>query len=98
LIANESSRFECEINTRDESKPSESRTYSLLPGSLAFFDGDGLWHRVTKMAKTDRERVVITMEFVTDTSMHPWRRFVSNVKDAFAYFGLREVFARRPVS
>ena len=96
LIENESSRLECEINTRDESKPSESRSYRMKPGSLAFFNGDGLWHRVTKMAEEDQERVVITMEFVTDPTMHPWRRFVSNVKDAFAYFGVREVFARRP--
>lgn len=98
LIENESSRLECEINTRDDSRPTESRVYRMKPGSLAFFDGDRLWHRVTKMAEADHERVVITMEFVTDSTMHPWRRFVSNVKDAFAYFGVREVFARRPIS
>jgi len=38
------------------------------------------------------------MEFVTDQSMHPWRRLVSNVKDAVAYFGLREVFGGKPAS
>ncbi len=98
LIGNESCRFECETNRRDKTKTTESRAYSLKPGSLAFFDGDGLWHRVTKMAEGDTERVVITMEFVTDQSMHPWRRLVSNVKDAVAYFGLREVFGGKPAS
>jgi len=95
LVENESCRFECEINRRDEARPTESRDYVMKPGTLAFFDGDGLWHRVTKMAEGDGERVVITMEFVTDNSMHPWRRLISNVKDAFAYFGVREVFGRR---
>jgi hypothetical protein len=95
MIENESCVFECETNRRDDSKETESRAYSVKPGSLVFFDGDGLWHRVTKMAEGDNERVVITMEFVTNQSMHPWRRLVSNVKDAVAYFGLREVFARK---
>ena len=95
LIENESCVFECEINRRDDSKPTESRSYAMKPGSLVFFDGDGLWHRVTRMAEDDSERAVITMEFVTDRSMHPWRRLVSNVKDAVAYFGIREVFGRR---
>jgi len=26
--------------------------------------------------------------------MHPLRRFMSNMKDAIAYFGFRQVFAR----
>ncbi len=95
MTQNESCLFECETHRRDDSKATESRAYSLKPGSLVFFDGDGLWHRVTKMAEGDSERIVITMEFVTDQSMHPWRRLVSNVKDAVAYFGLREVFARK---
>ena len=98
LIENDSCRFECEINRRDDSIPTKSRSYGMKPGSLVFFDGDGLWHRVTKMAEGDGERVVITMEFVTDRSMHPWRRLLSNVKDAFAYFGVREVFGRRAAS
>jgi hypothetical protein len=26
--------------------------------------------------------------------MHPWWRLISNMKDAVAYFGLRQVFGR----
>jgi hypothetical protein len=32
------------------------------------------------------------MQYVTETSMNPFLRFVSNMKDAIAYFGLRHVF------
>ena len=44
----------------------------------------------------DEERVSLTLEYVTDPSMHPVKRLFSNLKDAFAYFGFRAVF-RRPV-
>jgi hypothetical protein len=35
------------------------------------------------------------MEFVTDPSMTPVKRLFSDLKDAFAYFGLRSVFRSR---
>jgi hypothetical protein len=37
-------------------------------------------------------RVSLTFEYVTDARMRPWRRFISNMKDAVAYFGFRQVF------
>lgn len=92
LIENESCALDCMLHTRDREKASESRLYKIKPGSMMVFDGDQLWHRVTPMAEGDSPRVVLTMEFVTDTSMHPWRKFISDIKDAFAYFGVREVF------
>ena len=36
----------------------------------------------------------LTLEYVTDPSMHPAKRLFSNLKDAFAYFGFRTVFRR----
>ena len=39
-------------------------------------------------------RVSLTFEYVTDPSMHPWWRVISNMKDAVAYFGFRQVFHR----
>jgi hypothetical protein len=36
--------------------------------------------------------VSLTLEYVTDPSMSPFKRFVSNMKDAIAYFGFRRVF------
>ena len=92
LIENDSCALDCILHTRDQEKASESRIYKIKPGSMVIFDGDRLWHRVTPIAEGDSARVVLTMEFVTDTSMNPWRKFVSDIKDAFAYFGVREVF------
>lgn len=92
LVENESCLLECKLHTRNPGKEDEQRAYQIKPGSLFVFDGDQLWHRVTPMEEGDSPRVVLTMEFVTDTSMNFWRKLVSDVKDAFAYFGIREVF------
>lgn len=64
---------------------------SLAPGTLVMFNGDRLYHRVTPAAEGER-RVALTLEYVTSPNMHPIRRFVSNMKDAIAYFGFRQVF------
>ena len=37
-------------------------------------------------------RVSLTFEYVTNPNMRAWRRFVSNMKDAIAYFGFKQVF------
>jgi hypothetical protein len=65
----------------------------LAPGGLAFFDGDKLRHRVTPLGNGET-RVSLTFEYVTDPAMHAGWRLISNFKDAFAYFGLRQVFRR----
>src|SRR5258707_1119279 len=65
----------------------------IPPGGLVFFDGDKLYHRITPLAAGEK-RVSLTFEYVTDPSMRPWRRFISNMKDAVAYFGFRQVFRR----
>ena len=49
----------------------------------------------SRRSKTGERRVSLTLEYVTDPHMHPWRRFVSNMKDSVAYFGFRQVFRRR---
>ncbi|MBW4422976.1 MAG: hypothetical protein KME50_00530 [Nostoc desertorum CM1-VF14] len=43
------------------------------------------------MAKNE-QRIVLTFEYVTDTRVGMLKRFVSNMKDAIAYFGFRQVF------
>jgi hypothetical protein len=92
LVENESCHLEAELHKREEGRPHEPRVIPTRPGSAVFFDGDALWHRVTPLAEGDSERIVLTFEFVTDASMSPWRRLVSDVKDAVAYFGFRDVF------
>ena len=93
LAGNESNLLECELYSRDPDREKVGCTFSLQAGTMVVFDGDRLWHRATPKADGDRERVILTMEFVTNPTMSPLRRLVSDVKDAGAYFGLREVFA-----
>jgi hypothetical protein len=38
--------------------------------------------------------VSLTFEYVTDPNMHAWWRLISRMKDAVAYFGLRQVFRK----
>ncbi len=39
--------------------------------------------------------IVLTMEYVTITEMGIFKRFVSNMKDAIAYFGPAALFTRK---
>lgn len=66
------------------------------PGDLVIFNGDKLWHAVTPLGEREY-RVVLTMEYVTNPEMGPFKRVYSNLKDAFAYFGLK-TFLKRPSS
>jgi len=52
------------------------------------FNGDKLWHR-DHTAGGARGRVSLTLEYVTDPSMSAMKRLFSNLKDSFAYFGLK---------
>ena len=92
LVENSSCRLECEHFRRDPNHQSVHASYTLKPGTLAIFDGDHLWHRITPLTPGDSDRFALTMEFVTDPSMSPLRRLISNVKDASAYFGFKAVF------
>lgn len=64
------------------------------PGSLVLFNGDKLRHRITP-AKKDELRIVLTLEYVSNTAMNPFLKFVSNMKDSIAYFGFKNVFQTR---
>lgn len=63
------------------------------PGDLVIFNGDKLWHAVTPLGQGE-ERIALTMEYVTDRDMGSFKRLYSNLKDAFGYFGIRDVFKR----
>lgn len=58
----------------------------LDPGSLVIFNGDKLWHAVTPLQPRE-ERIVLTMQYVTNQEMGAFHRAFSNLKDVFAYFG-----------
>jgi alkylated DNA repair dioxygenase AlkB len=93
LVERSSSRLVCQVHRHD---PARMREVELAtePGTFILFNGDKLWHTITPLGEHE-ERVSLTLEYVTDASMTPAKRFVSNMKDAIAYFGFRSVFRRR---
>ena len=94
LIDDSSCRLEYELHTREPGAAVVPGSVKIPPGGLVFFDGDKLRHRVTPLHKGER-RVSLTLEYVTDPRMQAGWRFISNLKDAVAYFGLRQVFRRK---
>jgi hypothetical protein len=94
LIDESSCRLDYQLHTREKA-PVVSGSIKIPPGGLVVFDGDGLRHRITPSLQGET-RVSLTFEYVTDPYMHPWWRLISKMKDAFAYFGFRQVFHRLP--
>lgn len=90
VIDESTCRLDYELHTRDEGRAVESGSLQIPPGGLVFFDGDKLRHRITPSGE-DEIRVSLTFEYVTDPGMRPWRRVISNLKDAIAYFGFRQL-------
>ena len=93
VVDESSCRLDYELHTRESGRTPVPGSVQIPAGGLVFFDGDKLRHRITPLAAGER-RVSLTFEYVTDRSMRPWRRFISNMKDAVAYFGFRQVFRR----
>jgi phosphatidylglycerophosphate synthase len=91
VIDDSSCRLDYELHTREPDVSDEPGSVRIPPGGLVFFDGDKLRHRITPLGANEM-RVSLTFEYVTDPAMRPWRRFISNMKDAVAYFGFRQVF------
>ncbi|OKH55952.1 2OG-Fe(II) oxygenase [Calothrix sp. HK-06] len=69
------------------------QSLKIKPGTLVLFNGDKLYHRVTPLGRNE-QRIVLTLEYLTDARMGSFKRFVSNMKDAIAYFGFGQVFGR----
>jgi hypothetical protein len=94
LVERSSSRLVCQLYKDDPAREPVELRLATDPGTLVIFNGDRLWHAITPLG-TGEERVSLTMEYVTDPSMSRFKRFISDMKDAIAYFGFRAVF-RRP--
>nr|WP_206958282.1 2OG-Fe(II) oxygenase [Trinickia acidisoli] len=97
VIDDTSCRLDYELHTRTPGATVVAGSIQYPPGAIVLFDGDKLRHRITP-SKAGEMRVSLTFEYVTDARMRPWRRFVSNMKDAIAYFGFRQVFRLRGAS
>jgi len=93
IVNRSSSVLEYELFHKKNDKNIDSGSAAIEPGTLVFFNGDKLRHRVTP-AGDGEERIVLTLEYVTNQKMKPTKKFVSNMKDAIAYFGFKKVFSR----
>lgn len=91
LVDESSCRLEYQLYKDDPTRTMREEGIQLAPGALVVFNGDKLYHRVTPLGENER-RIALTLEYVTSPAMNPLRRFVSNMKDAIAYFGFRQVF------
>lgn len=65
----------------------------ILPRDVVMFDGDQILHRVTPNGKGDN-RVVLTLEYLTDKSIHPFFHAVERFKDYAIYFGATGFFEK----
>jgi hypothetical protein len=94
LIDETSSRLVCQLYKDDPSRETEELRVATTPGTMVLFDGDKLWHAVSPIAAGE-DRVVLTLQYVTDQRMAILPRIVSDVKDAVAYFGIKSLFSSR---
>jgi hypothetical protein len=93
VIDQSSCRLDYELHTRERGVDVVAGSVRIAPGGMVLFDGDRLRHRITPLAEGER-RVALTFEYVTDPRMRAGARWISDMKDAFAYFGFRQVFGR----
>ncbi len=83
----------CELFKDHPTKQPRHLELVTEPGDMVIFNGDKLWHAVTPLGEGE-ERIALTMEYVTNLEMGTFKRLYSNLKDSFAYFGLKTVFKR----
>lgn len=91
FIDESSSKLRCHLHTRNRGRAVEKIDLKVRAGTVVLFNGDKLWHAVTPIADGER-RYIVSMQYVTSGDMNPFMRFVSNMKDSVAYFGLKNVF------
>ena len=96
LVQDSASRLLCRLHTRQPGRTARDLAVATTPGAMVVFNGDKVYHGVSPAAAGDR-RVVLTLEYVTSQEIGRLQRAFSNLKDAFAYFGIKSLFqsARR---
>ena len=88
-----SSRLVCRLHTKEPGREVKEMSLRTDPGTYIFFNGDKLHHSVTPLA-VGEERIVLTLQYVTNPSMRMALRWFSNMKDAVGYFGWSALFRR----
>jgi len=93
----ESCKLECKLFTKSTDKGVQTLSIMLHPGDLVLFNGDKVWHRVTPMTADHptQQRIVLSLEYISDPEMSFWQRLLSNMKDAIAYFGFQSLYRGR---
>ena len=94
LVQDSSSRLLCRLHTRQPGRAPRDLAVATIPGAMVIFNGDKVYHGVSPSQAGDR-RVVLTLEYVTSQDMGRLQRAFSNLKDAFAYFGIKSLFQSR---
>ena len=82
----ESSKLICYPGANKKNMKKNPTTVATHPGTLVLFNGDVLWHEVSPLAENER-RVILTLEYLTDTRISAISKAVSDFKDRFLYFG-----------
>ena len=94
LVQDSSSRLVCRLHTRTPGRAPRDLAIATTPGSLVVFNGDRVYHGVSPSRSGER-RIVLSLEYVTSREMGRLSRAFSNLKDAFAYFGVRSIWQAR---
>lgn len=82
----EESKLLCYPEGRKKSPSNTPLAVATTPGKLVIFNGNTLWHEVSPLGK-NQKRVILTMEFLTDTRISFFNKIISDVKDRYLYFG-----------
>jgi alkylated DNA repair dioxygenase AlkB len=87
-LVNETSQSKllCDLYRKDKERETVHQEVSTSPGTLVVFNGDNLWHGVSAIGEGET-RIMMTLEYLTDPHMSAPKRWISNFKDAVAYFG-----------
>jgi len=88
-------RLVARVRKRGETEEIRETRIAMDPGTVVLFNGDKLWHAVTPLGKGE-ERIILTLQYVTNQQIGPVKKLFSNVKDAFAYFGPAALLRRNP--
>ncbi len=93
LVQQSSCELVAQLHARDASRSPDEVRVTTHPGTLVVFDGDRVRHCVTP-SKAGEDRIVLSLEYVTDRHMGFVQRLISTAKDAVAYFGVRGLLRR----
>ena len=94
LVQDSASRLRCRLHTRQPGRAPVDLEVATDPGTMVIFNGDKVYHGVSPSRAGDR-RIVFSMEYVTSQEMGRLWRLFSNLKDAFAYFGVGALWRGR---